>query len=381
MRLFLILILSVSLLDYNFAETPKKKEKPKKKERFVFKPIEFMKPGLDIQVDSGLGTRKGTIGNHYMPGEVLYYAYLASAYNTTYPFKYSYEWTRDSIARDNLENYSYISQKKSSRVIPNRLRLRYTFKKLPQFSIEGALRGTFQKSNYTLYHLPNYPGVTSFRYYPGTRKYIWQDSQINIVGNEAVNKWLMVNPIIGVRKEVREYSKSTIPIPYDSVDSRFYRYFENSTIFSYQSGIRFHFKLSEKFRLKLTTKVFYENKGKIKIEKDIIDGLSTSAYTFYHQKSSLVHKGHEHELESVYHLGNVRLHLGYNYTVYQYKQEDALPPLILNLNYDKVVEGYLDYIFRRAVYQSENSLNGIGTFHRGRAEYLKYLFFGVSYHF
>lgn len=354
--------------------------KPNPKKRFFYKPGEFIKPGFMIRLDGGAGNQYSSKGKKQQPIEGYFYSFLFSSF---YNYNYPYEWPRDTIARDNIENYSAVKQDESYLSNPGRLTLTYTHPRFMQFSLEASIRATYYRGGYTLYHIPGYPNVTEFRVYPGTRKYAWNDSQLNFVWNMAINKWLMVHPIAGVRRERRNYSKSTRPVYYDLVDTRYLKYTETSTIFNHQSGLKFHFKLSESFSLNLVSKTFFQFKGGISMEKETMDGISESSFTYLKDRSEILSEGNEHELELTYSLGSLTFYAGGNYTVYKYKisinKKNDYFPLILNQNQSVITGLYVDYFFRQNVYETEKTTKSNGGIGSGRAQYLKYFFIGVSF--
>ncbi|MEM7183678.1 MAG: hypothetical protein AAF518_22410 [Spirochaetota bacterium] len=373
LSIFLLAFLASDLV----AEPVKPLGKPKKRKRFVYSASEFIKPGWKFKADFGAGVQRNTKGKqHAFP-----IIYLLGFYTqNVFSFPYTYELVRDPIAMHNIEDFSSSSlQKESYLVVPLRFHVLYTHPEHANFSVQTSVRNTFSKQNYELYRIPGIAEVDGLRVYPGSRSYNWREAQLNLLWNEAINSWLLVQPLVGFRGELRNYRKSIQPLPYTSDDLRYYHYKEKSSIVSHQSGLRFHFKLNEAFAMTVMSKAFFAYRGQLDIDRKSLDGLQSDSYTYSKHKAKFIHEGHEHELEISYRLGNLQLYLGGNYTIYQYQETKNQYPIILNIDPGKIYQSYLDFYFQKAVYQADKDAKALGSFATGRTQYLQYFYLGVSW--
>ena len=275
------------------AESVKPLGKPKPKERFIYRASEFIQPGWKFKVDFGAGMQRNTKGKQHASPLIFFPGFLTQNY---FSYPYTYEIVRDPIAMHNIEDFSSSSQlKESYAVTPVRFNILYTHPEHANFSIQASVRNTFSKQSYQLYRtLPN-SQLNEFRVYPGSKSYNWREAQLNLLWNEGINAWLLVQPILGIRGEIRNYKKSIQPIPYDSGNLRYYHYKEKSSILSHQSGIRFHFKLSDALAIAVMSKAFFEYRGQLDIVRESLDGLQSDSYTNSRHKAKFMHEGHEHE--------------------------------------------------------------------------------------
>jgi hypothetical protein len=338
------------------------------KKRFYYPPSLFINDGLEVKGYGGIkASQSQEQGIQHTNGTTLLLPFVLRTPTT-------YFLTRTQTPIHNIENYSYIDESGKNTSTPGLFNLSYTFLQ-SALTLELYGRGATTKQKFNFINVP-------YHVYPATKLYRWREGQFNLVFNEAVNSWLMVRPMFGVRYKDRNYTHKTNFIPDGFEPFRYSEAHENLSHFNHQSGIQFHFKLANAFRLNLTTKAFFEYQGRIDYNQvSMTENTSNRLYLFQHS-AKILSNGNEQEIEAVFLLGSLKLFVGYNYTVYAYRQKKHLFPFIFVTNPNLSGQAYFEWAWRDTIREYDESRRyGKGTWADGRDETLRYAYIGASYQF
>ncbi|HMV42086.1 MAG TPA: hypothetical protein PK079_09575 [Leptospiraceae bacterium] len=345
----------------------------KPKQKFFIPATEFINPGFKITLS---GTSNASHSHSRGPTSPEgYYLLSAVAFRNQASLNTAGgQFQRDAFLTENIENYSYLNQKNDQVSPLGKLGFSYTTKS-GDWSFEVSIRAKNYSGNYALGN--NVP----FEYYPGTFQYNWREGQYAVIRNHALVNFLMVQPELGIREISEKYNRNSdlnsYPFPknYSSVS-------ETSRSYSAQSGLTFHFKIIDSFRIKLTGKIFQALSGEVNNQRTDFrnDGISIYARNINSKLSKVDTYGNEIEGEIGYSLKKLNLFLGYNLTTITkaaHRDSNYIPIITTNEN---LMNEYIRYYLADTIYALSRSTED-SVSDKPRHQIIKYFYFGASINF